>query len=1028
MYKVSLIIMLAFCLGVHAPAEETVSRNTDRNTDKLVFNPKTPKLVAKSGRQAAEAYLKDQWQRFGLEKEARNLKLERVTHSLLGTHYFYRQQLQGLPVEGASVVVSVAKDGSISKVFNSTWPVYSPVAARSSIHLSKEDAMDVSWQHLRVHGELMIEPTGTKAWMVEDGVFRLIWRVRMHTTAPVGDWSLAIDAVDGKVISLQEMSRSRHDKSASVLKQYDGELNNLDVEMERVRKRDREREQRARRAKTAKKADGRGLVFDPDPRTTLNREDIFDASDPEVFTDAYFWRDLKDLTVEDGTYSLTGPWVTVASFNAPATPPSTTTDGIWEFNRGNNAFNDAMTYFQLDQSQRYIQSLGFVGDRAQGGTGIQYRSIEVDTDAENGDDNSFFYSGLNAITYGHGCVDDSEDADVILHEYGHALQYSINPEWFSSGDEGAMGEGFSDYWAGSYSYSTPNGPIFNPEWIYTWDGHVECWPGRVMDQFLAVYDPNRTYFAHQFVSVNVNGQFVQFESDELWATPLFQTLVELTDQGIPRSEVDRMILEGHNGLGSPLRMPEAAASMVNAAAALHPDGPHAQVLRNAFARHNILDRVDSYDYHSIHISPGTSGWQNEVVIHNPSDTAANVTAKVYQGDSSSIGLTDYSELSSEVIVLNPGDTHTFVPGGDRQRWISFESDQPLAGTTVVERSGEGLGSERATIPLLAETEVSSTLVFPHVPADRAVFWSGGVILNPGDTMVNLTYELIGTDGNDLTNLLSGDAPATLAPRQKYVALLAGGLFDDSGSAEKVSWVRITGDGELGGFQLYGYNATDSQIATSGIISQPDQSRGYWPIRASLTNSDFNGFSILNPTDADVTASMYVVYKDRSLSDAQTVTIPARGKKLGLNTASSFQFPSNEEDKLFNLADSTNIQAVVLDSEAPLRVFELVGDTDGSTLDGAAVTGPTSHTVFPNPSGTLELMRLGFPGDVTVHFVDSGQMDVYTMQPNASLQIAIPDGTTAIEVTGDLVLATVIHKDEANRFLATINGKQIAFNP
>ena len=47
------------------------------------------------------------------------------------------------------------------------------------------------------------------------------------------------------------------------------------------------------------------------------------------------------------------------------------------------------------------------------------------------------------------------------------------------GDTGGMGEGFGDYWAGSYSYSTPNGPVFNPNWMFTWDGHSSCWPGRI---------------------------------------------------------------------------------------------------------------------------------------------------------------------------------------------------------------------------------------------------------------------------------------------------------------------------------------------------------------------------------------------------------------------------------------------------------------------------------------------------------------------------------------------------------------------
>ena len=207
------------------------------------------------------------------------------------------------------------------------------------------------------------------------------------------------------------------------------------------------------------------MVFDPDPRTTLNNNTLQDTSPAGSFTDAYFTRDLLDIKFNGGLYRLNGPWVDILNWESPNTPPSTTTDGNWTATRGNNAFNDAMTYFHLDQNQRYMQSLGFTG-----ATGIQEGPIGADTDGLSGADNSDYIPGTNRLAFGHGCVDDNEDADVILHEYGHAIQHGINASWFG-GDTGAMGEGFGDYWAGSYSYSTANGRLFNPNWIFTWDGH-----------------------------------------------------------------------------------------------------------------------------------------------------------------------------------------------------------------------------------------------------------------------------------------------------------------------------------------------------------------------------------------------------------------------------------------------------------------------------------------------------------------------------------------------------------------------------
>ena len=50
------------------------------------------------------------------------------------------------------------------------------------------------------------------------------------------------------------------------------------------------------------------------------------------------------------------------------------------------------------------------------------------------------------IRLGKGGVDDAEDGEVILHEYGHAIHFSQNFS-FASSEAGAISEGFGDYWA-----------------------------------------------------------------------------------------------------------------------------------------------------------------------------------------------------------------------------------------------------------------------------------------------------------------------------------------------------------------------------------------------------------------------------------------------------------------------------------------------------------------------------------------------------------------------------------------------------
>jgi hypothetical protein len=74
----------------------------------------------------------------------------------------------------------------------------------------------------------------------------------------------------------------------------------------------------------------------------------------------------------------------------------------------------------------------------------------------------------DVIRFGKGGVDDAEDAEVILHEYGHAIQDSQQPAALRHSEEaGAIGEGFGDYWAATVS--NVFAPTPDPACIADWD-------------------------------------------------------------------------------------------------------------------------------------------------------------------------------------------------------------------------------------------------------------------------------------------------------------------------------------------------------------------------------------------------------------------------------------------------------------------------------------------------------------------------------------------------------------------------------
>ena len=81
-----------------------------------------------------------------------------------------------------------------------------------------------------------------------------------------------------------------------------------------------------------------------------------------------------------------------------------------------------MAYYWITEAQKYIHSLGFGESR-----------LPIDNRPQNvrinqwGADNSFATDHpKNELRFGKGGVDDAEDAEVILHEYGHAIHFSQN--------------------------------------------------------------------------------------------------------------------------------------------------------------------------------------------------------------------------------------------------------------------------------------------------------------------------------------------------------------------------------------------------------------------------------------------------------------------------------------------------------------------------------------------------------------------------------------------------------------------------
>jgi hypothetical protein len=209
---------------------------------------------------------------------------------------------------------------------------------------------------------------------------------------------------------------------------------------------------------------GTAQVFKVNPVQSSGNQSLTDMkdSDAAVPMSEYATVPLRNL---DGSGYLRGSWANVQSATGtPAFSPTNT----FIYTRHADQFEQVMGYFWVNQAQEYLQSLGF------GSTlpGIVHESFTVKID-QYGGDNSYQTDKPYRIRLGKGGVDDAEDGEVIVHEYGHAVHASQVPGYGASLDAGSIGEAFGDYLgvtvglAAAKQYGWP--VATNPACVADWD-------------------------------------------------------------------------------------------------------------------------------------------------------------------------------------------------------------------------------------------------------------------------------------------------------------------------------------------------------------------------------------------------------------------------------------------------------------------------------------------------------------------------------------------------------------------------------
>jgi hypothetical protein len=306
---------------------------------------------------------------------------------------------------------------------------------------------------------------------------------------------------------------------------------------------------------------GTGRVFFPNPVAQLQDQTLTDQDDADYAALQPAYRNVV-LTNLDGSGTLTGDW---ANIRAETGDNAYSPTNSFVYGRSDDRFEQVMAYYWVTEAQKYIQSLGF-------GTG-RYRAVNKESQDlrinQWGQDNSYSWDKHDVIRLGKGGVDDAEDAEVILHEYGHAVHDAQGVD-LQGVEAGGIGEGWGDYLAvtvSNYLAPTPDAPC-----VADWDSvsYTVAVPHCLRRVDTKAHYPENL----SATSVHRNGL--------IWSAALWDIR-----NAIGRVKADTTILEAHFSMGVVTTMPYAAQKVVDTATVLYGSGTAAQV-RSAFQARGIL--------------------------------------------------------------------------------------------------------------------------------------------------------------------------------------------------------------------------------------------------------------------------------------------------------------------------------------------------------------------------------------------------------------------------------------------------------
>jgi len=441
-------------------------------------------------------------------------------------------------------------------VVNGNTPITELQSNQASI--SRENAIKNAITILDVDAKTFVTQPEANLYIYRNSLdqYYLVWKINFVAGKPLGDWQIFVDASSGEVLKIEDISVNY--------------------------------------------VNGQGKVFNPDPISALSDAALTDQNDADYqeLQGAYKTVTLNNLNDPvGGVYCVQGKYAQSVDKESPYISLVTNASSSFIYNRSQTGFEEVNIYYHINTIREYIGSLDFnpVWD-----TGEYMRY-----DAHGS--HSRYYPTFCYISFKDECIDDGEDQDVIVHEYGHAIH-----------DAFIAGYGFGgDYLAISYRRQLSS---YQPDKIFPWDGNGESWSGRTLEPDFN-YEEN--WFWENLHWIDDHSEYIQ---GTLWAS----TMMDIEENGsIGRDIAITLLLDGvsHVSISSPVH--DVIYGMLQADRDIY-DGEHLTILLNIFDQRGFFDYGGLTEVSGI-ISSNTTWTEN--FIHVTGDVTVNdgVTLEIDPG-------------------------------------------------------------------------------------------------------------------------------------------------------------------------------------------------------------------------------------------------------------------------------------------------------------------------------------------------------------------------------------------------------------